>query len=491
MKKLLTLLLALVIGLSVIACGGTNDDPFATRPEWGSNFRAPAYMGGVVTDRYYYTGAGEEFVFDSKAKDNDRMQVVTNTSAKQFKNYQKKLEANGYKQVFSNEVNSNLYAQYQKEGTLVYVSYTPAFKEAKIIEDNRSIPLNTISYDYEVKESDTSVIYQFGLMNDPVGGNGTQTAVSKYGDNGMFYIFKLADNSVILLDGGSGIQATDRATEELVDFLFNITGTPKEDKVRVSALLITHAHGDHKTFPQKLIQNYADKFEFERTLYNIPSAVISSTSFKNFGNLIKEKYPNIKYAKVHTGTKIELANAKIEVVLTHEELIDPLRGVTLIGDLNDSSTLFKITLDDMTMMVLADIGGGGSVHEEKYQEFIDRIMPPYKTEKTYDFLKCDIVQVAHHALNYDLPKIYNAVGAKIALVPQADCEYNLYAKGNYRKVIDQVIAAGGQELYFQNRATWALSKDATGKITANRLPIYGVDDGYMELIAQYAPYSGK
>lgn len=491
MKKVLTILLALVIGLSVIACGGTNDDPFATRPEWGTDFAAPAYMGGIVTDRYYRTGAGIECEYKPSATDHQRMQVITDTNRKQFDKYLEKLSANEYTQTFANEINGNVYAQYQKDGKLVYTYYVDAFKEAKVIEDNYSTAIDTMCYDYQVKDGDTSTIYQYALMNDPIGGNGSATAVSEYSDCGMFYIFKLADNSVILVDGGEGKQATERATEELVKFLFDITGTPEGEKVRVSALLITHGHGDHKTFAQNLIENYTDKFDFERAMYNMPTQLNNSASFRNFGNSLKTNYPNLKYAKVHTGTKFQIANATLEVVLTHEDLIAPERGITIIGDFNDTSTVWKITLDGMSLMLLGDLGGGGSTHADAYKPFLDRILPPYKTGKTYEFLQCDIVQVAHHALNFNLPDIYNAVGAKIAVIPQADCAYENYAKGCYRTVIDQVISAGATNLYFQNRKTCALSKQADGTIKATLTDILGVDDGYMELIAQYAPYSGK
>ena len=61
-------------------------------------------------------------------------------------------------------------------------------------------------------------------------------------------VIRLSDNSLILMDGGAKYQATKEGTGELMSFLREITGTSEGEKIRISSIIITHAHSDHKKY---------------------------------------------------------------------------------------------------------------------------------------------------------------------------------------------------------------------------------------------------
>ena len=95
-------------------------------------------------------------------------------------------------------------------------------------------------YTYEKKTGEQTVLYQFALaMNDET------HAKPDFKDNGMLYILKLSDNSVVIIDGANSIQMTNDRRDELMQMLWDITGSQEGDTVRVAGWYITHAHGDH------------------------------------------------------------------------------------------------------------------------------------------------------------------------------------------------------------------------------------------------------
>lgn len=88
----------------------------------------------------------------------------------------------------------------------------------------------------------------------------------------------LSDNSLFLIDGGApgvdgspGAQATVEGTEELLDFMYEITGLSKDEKIKISGIYFTHAHGDHGRYVWLLLENFSDKLEVERAMFNFPS----------------------------------------------------------------------------------------------------------------------------------------------------------------------------------------------------------------------------
>ncbi len=483
-----------------------------TRMGWKLNL--PVYMGGELSAATYNIGSGIQINNTQGGK----MQLIYNTTKEQFTDYVTVLSEMGYEQIVFNTVNENLFYQYKNGNYLVYLYYYPSLKEARVIEDNVSVPETAFEYTYTPSAGESTTIYQYGLMYDPTGnGNGTialdpSAPNVTLGNNGMFYILHLADNSLILVDGGGRGQGTKTAAEKLFQFLCEITGVAadSDDKLTVSMIYITHAHGDHQQLVRVLLEEYSDRLDVKRAMYNIPAFSVLpgySSSFDGFGDLLLEKYPDIMFLKPHTGQKLQIADVTVEVVYTHEDMVNADTAQTMLTEYNNSSTVLKWTVGGKTLMMLGDVGGGNNAPKE-YGKWEDRLLSVYKSGRNkYDFLECDIVQIAHHSINYYMGKLYRAIKADYCLFPQADAAYEQFTHSCYKTVVDQVIEAGAaaENLYFAGRFTTGVTvtygEEIVMSITQREMDMLDVQFSapvivkgescltYRELLALYKPFS--
>ncbi len=375
--------------------------------------KVPAYEGGVYADDIYYSGHG---IDNSKfnESENDRMFTVSKTNESQFSAYRALLVKYGAKEVYSFSSDGNIYAQYTLGDSFVYTYYTSSVKEVRVIIDTHSeLAPSEFGYTYEKKPGETTTLYQYGVPMNEAGVNINNNDEKKI-DCGMMYAIKLADNSVFVFDGG-GYQQFDAAQiDGFMKFLRNITGTKDGEKVKISGWYISHGHQDHMAGFLLFVKKYHENLDFDRIFFNFPSVNSSVSVFsgsKNtYSKLISylDKYikdDGIKYMKIHTGQSFNLANIKIDVVYTHEDIVNPNTAASEVnGDYNNSSSVIRITIDGKEFLFLGDINKPA--------------MEVILANNSNDSLKCDIVQLAHHVIN-DLSKLYNVTKSPVVLVPQS------------------------------------------------------------------------
>ena len=457
-------------------------------PKWSLN--APEYVGGQLARNAYITGFSRNL---TNAANGGKMHVISNTTSDEFNAYISTLSSEGYVETAKTENNGNIYVQYHKKvnGTnkLVYAYYINALKEARVIDDYCSIPETEFEYEYDAGANGTTTYYQYGLMHDPYGlGNDPNTKDNEiWGNAGAFDIIKLADNKLILIDGGGSEQATPEATAALVDFLYEITGTPEGEKVVIAAWFMTHPHGDHLYHVKNLATKYGDKFVFERIMNNFRSTGEIDGGFATAIEAINKNNPDAKYIKLHTGQNITLGNINIDVLMTHEDAVNPTTGKTFIIDENNSSVILKINTGSKSIMYFGDWGGNDQNTQEKrdeYQEMQRRLFAMYETETgVYPTLKADIVQIAHHSINHWLEKVYQAVDPDYAFFSQADIDFFYYNKithSCYLNVIEQMRAFGvaDENMYFAGRKTNWLVIASNGTVTHGEKKLEGAKEGY-------------
>ena len=444
----------------------------------------PEYEGGTLAGGVYLTGANL-----SGSGTSGNMHIISKTNMDEFNSYLDTLKNEGFNEIATNEINGNKYVQFTNpKGTqTVYTYYIASLGEVRIINDTVSTPESLTEYTYEPKEGEYAAIYQFAMMYDPTAGGSGDTSDGKYPNNGNFIIIKLSDNKLILIDGGGSEQATDKATEALIDFFYEITGKDRAagDKITIAAWHLTHNHGDHYMFASKLFKNHSDIIELERVIHNIPTGS-SSNGLSTMSQAIISNYPARHFIKCHTGQSIQLGDVTIDVLLTHEDLTNPETSSSLIMESNDQSTILKFTFSDgRTFISLGDWGGDWSSIDEpavnaRYRENEERFLSMYRDENgKYPFLEADVVQVSHHAINDWMNNIYKAISPDYAFIPQADVAYNLYRGSCFRKVIDQLKATGTLEenIFHANRITHGLLfKD--GAIEHTMQGITGYDESY-------------
>lgn len=377
----------------------------------------PAYEGGELSSGMYSAGAGllDDHIHDTE--DESYMQVVSQTSKSEFRNYLERLERNGFEQLFTNTVDNSVFYEYYDGKNLVYTYFNTENKEVRVIWDRSGIPFDQI--DQSGNGSSEIEFYQYqlnyceGEINNDI-----------YPDCGMFYIFRLQDNSLFIIDGGHPKQATDEVLEKVMTFFQSITGS---ENVTVRAWFITHAHGDHAGLPNLLLQKYSNQITLQMVMANVPCMNLIggySTEYTVFLKTVQAKYPLVPFLKLHTGMSFSLGGVQIDVLYTHEDAYNAETGSTKISHFNDSSTVIRVSFGGKRVLFLGD------AHNVIENTLIEMYQP--------ETLQADMVQIAHHGIN-QLNYIYRLTNGTYALVSNSEfnahlnggsCEkaYNIYSK---------------------------------------------------------------
>ncbi len=454
---------------------------------------APQYQGGTLASDFYDIGPGIALQSSTGL-----MQIVSNTNASEFNAYVETLKSAGYTQDIRTERNGNIYVSLtNKNGKLFYTYYTKAFNEVRIIEDYITVPESSFEYTYTAKSGETTTYYQYGMMRNPTGdGNNVGDPSKTLINAGAFDIIKLADNKLIIIDGGGESQATAKATEELIKFLREITNTPDNEKIVIAAWYLTHPHGDHYEFINQIANNHIDEFKFERIMHNVAISGISGVGgvLSKFSQKIIQNNPGIKFMKLHTGQNITLGNINFDVIMTHEDAVNPTNGRTYIVDQNNASAVLKFNINGKSIMYFGDWGGNDQSTKEKekeYQEMEKRLLLPYAENGSYPFLKCDIVQIAHHAINDWLTNVYKVIDADYAFFCQQDIAYDQMAHVCYKNIVNQLRDTGmtDDNMFFGGRKTHWMTIAQDGTMTHGSEQLRGADDSYWTLLANYKAWN--
>ncbi len=269
-------------------------------------------------------------------------------------------------------------------------------------------------------------------------------------NHGMVYVLKLADNSLFVIDAGAFQYFNDAQVDKFMAFLREITGTTgTTDTIKIAAWFITHDHGDHSAGFSRVIGKYHEQLDFDRIFFNFPSKNINNDEIhddnayyrlvKYYANYLKDD--DVKYMKIHTGQSFNLADIKIDVLYTHEDLVNPTTGATEITDHNDASSVIKITVDGETFMILGDI-----------DEYAMNIILENNSDSV---LKADAVQLAHHAMN-DIRALYDKIQAEVLMVPQS--QYYISINADRTSIMNTAKQYAREDMIFhQNEATFGIA----------------------------------
>ena len=388
----------------------------STRHGW--TIEAPAYEGGVLSAKRYDAGTGLDQDNGTVGLKRAYMMCVTNTTESEFAAYTDKLLSYGYVLDSQNErrgadyvieldsielrreETTNLYRQYRKGDDLIFISYNAVRREARVIQECISTPDSQFEYGFSHTVSPSAEIYMYGMKYSSTG-EPTNDATNC----GAFYIIKQGDNSVILIDGGAGLQVTAAAVEGLWHFLQQITGKPENEKITVACWFITHPHEDHYNLPYALIERYHSKIDLQRVMFNFPNPWEVGINIYDFRGGIERYYPNVMYVKCHTGQSIRLGGLVLDVLTTHEDMVSATTGETLMTEGNSMSTVIRFTMPDGTRF----LNLGDYTSEQQDNLIMDNTGMLHSNE-----LACDIVEVAHHGYNM-ITNTYKATNAKYVL----------------------------------------------------------------------------
>ena len=361
----------------------------------------PAPKNGRIVEGFYNAGPIIADDRNGPTPEDTRIQIVTGITETDYGQYILDLKAAGHAGYLENQIADDRFFAYESEGKNYHVRYCAKRGEIRVAEEPDYV--SPTDFGYRTNGPEQTTLYQYGLYYDP---NNNMTP--KTANCGMLYIIRLSDNSLFMMDGGFHLQWNEEAAEGLWQFLRQITNTPENGTVRISAWYFTHTHADHIDGCVKLLNRHHENIVVERLLYNFP-LYAALGGYEVSGYLVKEQiakwYPQCKFLKLHAGQKFDLADMAVEVFYAQEDAISegnmekfPLR------DGNCMSTILKVTISGKTVMLLGDT----NIEAEAW--IAENSAPgPWKS---------DMVQLAHHCFNY-LDTLYEWVEAPVVLVPNS------------------------------------------------------------------------
>ncbi|MBE6890455.1 MAG: hypothetical protein E7481_00355 [Ruminococcaceae bacterium] len=429
----------------------------------------PAYDGGKPAANLY--NAGNMITDDEKdfTPEDCPMQLITETNEAEFDAYIEKLLANGFKIVFENKNDSVSAKQLKKGDVILYVYISLLVGEVRITEDRAGVTVPEFTYKCG---GDNCEIYQYGLWYHPTNGHSeTET------NCGMFYIVKLADNSLFMIDGGDLFQCSVEAVQGMYDFIHQITGAKEDEQIRISAWYFTHAHNDHMSACIRLLRTYPGKFNIERVMFNFPSAHVRRGNHETFvlKEALREFCPDVKQLKLQTGEKFTLGNAEFEVFYTQQDAVTAEEPVTYsFLDFNCTSPIIKMTVNGKSVMWLGDT----NVECEALMTKIS----------TREMFKSDVVQIAHHCFNF-LTTLYDWIDADYAMLPNS--YYGGHAGSNKDKLQDVIDHLPTEDnLWYGDKTTGFRFENGEYKVILER-PIIGRDHDGIDFYGNYTSFEER
>ncbi|MCI9276532.1 MAG: hypothetical protein HFH90_02435 [Lachnospiraceae bacterium] len=426
-----------------------------------------AYEGGTSGAAVYNAGPMLENDSEAVTEEDSRMLLVADTCRREYEAYLEKLCGMGFRKVFENHTGAVDCCQLMKGEDLLYVYYTLRTGEVRVIADKASVPLDEFSDSYMEEgpaahmwgTMDSAEIYQYGLYYDPCNGHSPTTT-----NCGMFYIIRLRDNRLVMIDGGHILQCSAEAVEGMYRFLRRITGTAEGERLGVAAWIFTHAHDDHMAACVRLLRTYPEAFEIERAMFNFPSHRVCSghSDFFCLRATLREYCPNIKCLKLHSGQRIVLANVCFDVLYTHEDAVRlETPEVFPFHDFNCTSVILKMTTGMGTIVWLGDTS-------TETEELVVRTVPAA-------VWKADVVQVAHHAFNF-LTELYALIDADYAMVPNS--RYGGNAGDNHQKLMDVVRRLPSPDnLWYEDETTGFRFEEGSFRVILKEDLVGGEHDG--------------
>ncbi len=204
------------------------------------------------------------------------------------------------------------------------------------------------------------------------------------------FIITTDEGGVIVVDGGFAEDA-----EKLLGTLRTVTG---EKKPHIDGWFLTHAHDDHISAFVRLVTEFYGQFSFDRVYYNFPSYQFFEHYENSEAHTTAEFYAALprfadRICIVSTDDVYEIKGAKFEFLYTYDTVIT-------FNAVNNSSSVFKMTLGGKTVLFLGDLG----------------VEAGKKLLSTRGgALKSDFVQMAHHGQNGVDFDVYRAIAPSACL----------------------------------------------------------------------------
>ncbi len=309
------------------------------------------------------------------------MELIKKATPDTFAEYCTKLSTAGYEKISERTAADNMFATFVNANEYKYVYYTSYNKQIRVMTGPIA---SLLREDYSITVDETVTPY-IATIPQPNDGEG--------------FIFRLPDGRFIIQDGGyAGEDRVYEAFKQLVG----------DGKIVIAAWFISHPHADHYPALLDFVKDHGtdENITIERVIYNYGHEEMfnaagstgdgSSESVNRLYDGLATYAPNVPLLKAHTGQLINFGSATVEILYTMEDLIP-----TIMTNVNDSSMVIRLTLANNTITLLNDTCYANG---------------PMLSELWGEYLKSDMVQVAHHGMWPSVESIYHDIAAEVLLM---------------------------------------------------------------------------
>ena len=414
---------SLSIKKSLLTASGTKNKTISELPAFDGATSVSYYEGGLSTDEMIFEGA----------------------TADSYSAYVQKLIDAGYKKYTDNTIKTNLFTTLYNDNYTINVGYYDYYKAVHTtVEPFTPQSLIGLESDNVTETVTTGQITMIGLEYKKADGG--------YATNGMSILIRLTDGRFIIIDGGhSGIQADadmliDQMKAQSADYISKTGG------IKVAAWIITHSHGDHNgminskssTFNnagikiERLIVNFLSVTELQKAKTTYSGNFTESEGNGWSATVSAAGKMNAPVVSARVGQVFYYANAKLEVLYTIDSY-----APNVCNAQNTTSLIIKMTFTDPVTQ-----------NETVYMSTGDATGPAFMIcyNMYGDYLKSDIVQVAHHGATTwgtenGTTSAYKAMAPETLLWPVGATVYPERRQRSYNQVLWNASNPNYKEAY--------------------------------------------
>ena len=151
-----------------------------------------------------------------------------------------------------------------------------------------------------------------------------------------------------------------------------------------------------------------------------------------------------------------------------------------------------MTMNGRTFLLSGD-WSGGHVNRDKYEYkgMEASLLKAMELDNGTSYLKCDVLQIPHHAINDWIDNFIKAVDADVAFIPQQDVEKKNFAHPCYTNIVNSLNKFGidNKNIFFAGRYTYGITVALDGTMTLSYRDIAGYDDEYKTMVLdKFAPF---
>ena len=338
--------------------------------------------------------------------DNDNYMIYAEKAkTEDLKTYSDMLESIGFKSVNSREECGNIFKTLVLEEKYAYMYYSEYNKTACVIIGPEKM-LGEQNCDSGLEEKYTPYI---ASIPQP--------------DNGEGYIIRLADGRFIIVD--AGYKGDDRVYKTLREL--------EEGEIRIAAWFISHPHSDHYPAFIDFIKDHGsdESITIEQVMFNYAASDMyningsagadnSKDDVELLYTSIRQYIPKVPIIKLHTGQIFDFDSASVEILYTIEDLIPDK-----ITNINDSSLVLRVNVAGQSILLLTDTCYDSG---------------PILNNTWGEYLKSDIMQIAHHGCYPSVKAIYDSIQAETVLFPAMYKNVKNYVvEENWAEVMNAVL----------------------------------------------------